>query len=192
MTSDQQEQERDVLSDPLPVTRRPSPASPCVVFSHGLDGEPWGAKIVAMAPVAERHGLRVESIDYRGMEPLARVARLLDAARALPQPLILVGSSLGAHVATAVSTQVSALGLFLLAPAFYMRGYEEYTPRPPACPIEIIHGWNDEIVPVANSIRYAQQYRARLHLLDSDHRLTANINDICELFDLFLRRVLPR
>jgi pimeloyl-ACP methyl ester carboxylesterase len=191
VTSDQQEKIGG-MSDRSPVTRHSSPASPCVVFSHGLDGEPWGAKIAAMAPIAERHGLRVESIDYRGMEPQVRVARLLDAARTLPQPLILVGSSLGAHVATAVSTQVSTLGLFLLAPAFYMRGYEEYTPQPPACPIEIIHGWNDEIVPVANSIRYAQQYRTRLHLLDSDHRLTANIDDICELFDLFLRRLLPR
>jgi predicted esterase len=164
----------------------------CVVFSHGLDGEPWGTKIAAMAPVAERHGLRVESIDYRGLDPAARIARLLSAAKTLPQPLLLVGSSLGAHVAASASTQVATCGMFLLAPAFFMPGYEEYTPVPARCPIEIVHGWNDTVVPPQNSIRFAQQYRATLHLIDSDHRLTANIDEICQLFELFLARILSR
>lgn len=163
---------------------------PCVIFSHGLDGEPWGAKIVAMAPVAQRHGLRVESIDYRGLDPLMRVDKLLAAARTLPSPFILVGSSLGGHVAGTASSQIATRGMFLLAPAFFMAGYEQYTPTPAACPIEIVHGWNDDVVPVANSIRFAQLYRARLHLFDADHRLTTCIDDICKLFDLFLARVL--
>ena len=161
-----------------------------VVFSHGQDGEPWGSKIVAMAEVARRHGLQVESVDYRGMaDPLARVAKLLAFCKALPGPLLLVGSSMGGHVATAVSTQVPTRGLFLLAPAFYMPGYEQYTPQPAAAAVAIVHGWNDDIVPPQNSIRFAQRYRATLHLLDSDHRLTANIEDVCKLFDLFLQRL---
>lgn len=168
----------------------PASARPCVIFSHGLDGEPWGAKIVAMAPVAQRRGLRVESIDYRGMEPLARVDKLLASAAALPAPFILVGSSLGGHVAATASTRIETLGMFLLAPAFFMAGYEQYTPTPAACPIEIVHGWNDDIVPVANSIRFAQLYRARLHVLDADHRLTTCLDEICKLFDLFLGRLL--
>jgi hypothetical protein len=50
-----------------------------IVFSHGKDGAPWGPKIVAMAEVARRHGLEVESVDYRGMDdPAARVAKALD------------------------------------------------------------------------------------------------------------------
>ncbi|HWK75933.1 MAG TPA: alpha/beta hydrolase [Povalibacter sp.] len=160
-----------------------------IVFSHGQDGEPWGSKIVAMAEVARRHGLQVESVDYRGMaDPLARVAKLLAFCKELPGSLLLVGSSMGGHVAAAVSTQVPMRGLFLLAPAFYMPGYEQYTPQAPSCPVEIVHGWNDDIVPAQNSIRFAQQYRATLHLLDSDHRLTASIGDICQLFDLFLQR----
>jgi len=161
-----------------------------VVFSHGQDGEPWGSKIVAMAEVARRHGLQVESVDYRGMaDPLARVAKLLAFCKELPGSLLLVGSSMGGHVAAAVATQVPTRGMFLLAPAFYMPGYEQYTPQAPACPVEIVHGWNDDIVPPQNSIRFARQYRATLHLLDSDHRLTASIGDICQLFDLFLQRV---
>ena len=171
------------------LLHRGNAASPCVVFSHGQDGEPWGAKIVAMAPIAQRRGLRVESIDYRGMQPLARVEKLLMTAQSLPHPLILVGSSLGAHVAASVSTQVPTRGMFLLAPAFYMKGFEQYTPVPAQCPVEIVHGWNDTVVPPDNALRFARQYRATIHLIDSDHRLSDSIGMICRLFDLFLERV---
>jgi surfactin synthase thioesterase subunit len=161
-----------------------------IIFSHGQDGDPWGTKIVAMAAVAKRHQLPVESIDYRGMpDPAARVAKLLEFCRSQPGPFILVGSSMGGHVAGAVSSQVNTRGMFLLAPAFYIPGYEQYTPVPPACRIEIVHGWNDDVVPVDNSIRFARQYKCALHVLDSDHRLTAQLEEICELFDLFLARI---
>ncbi|HEY6644713.1 alpha/beta hydrolase [Povalibacter sp.] len=162
---------------------------PLVVFSHGLDGEPWGTKIVALAKVAKTHGLPVESVDYRGMEAPVRVEKLLSVAKELAQPLILVGSSLGGHVAASVSQLVPTRGMFLMAPAFFMPGFEQYTPVPAACAIDIVHGWNDDVVPAQNSIRFAQQYRATLHLIDSDHRLTANLDEVCSLFDLFLRRL---
>jgi pimeloyl-ACP methyl ester carboxylesterase len=162
----------------------------CIVFSHGQDSEPWGTKITAMAQVARDHGLEVESVDYRGMaDPAVRVQRLLEVCRALPGKLLLVGSSLGGHVCTAVSTQVPTRGLFLLAPAFFMPGYERYTPAPAQCPVDIVHGWNDDVVPADNSIRYARQYKCTLHLLDSDHRLTANLAEVCDLLDRFLRRL---
>ena len=161
-----------------------------IVFSHGQDGEPWGSKIVAMAAVAKKHGLQVESIDYRGIaDPAMRVAKLLEFCRALSHEVLLVGSSLGGHVATAVSTQVPTGGLFLLAPAFYMPGYEEFTPLPPPCPVTIVHGWNDDVVPAANSVRYGSQFKCTLHLIDSDHRLTANLAEVCEYLDGFLRKV---
>lgn len=163
-----------------------------VVFSHGQDSEPWGAKIVAMAEVARRRGLAVESIDYRGIDdPVMRIAKLLAACKQLPGPLVLVGSSLGGHLAASVSTQVPMRGMFLLAPAFFMPGYEKYTPEPARCPISIVHGWNDDVVPVENSIRYARQYQVTLQVIDSDHRLTDSIVQVCEYFDLFLGR-LPR
>ena len=149
-----------------------------IVFSHGLEGDPWGAKIVAMAEVARAHGLGVESIDYRGMnDPAARVQRMLEACKSLPGKLVLVGSSLGAHVCMTAASQ-------------FMPGYEQYTPQPPAgCPVTIVHGWNDTVVPPENSVRYARQHRATLHLIDSDHRLTANIDEVCEFLDRFLRRL---
>ena len=74
-------------------------SAPYIVFSHGQDGEPWGAKIVAMAEVARAQGYAVESVDYRGMaDPAVRVRRLLEVCKELPGKLVLVGSSLGAHV----------------------------------------------------------------------------------------------
>lgn len=161
--------------------------APLIVFSHGQDGEPWGTKIVAMAEVARAMQYRVESVDYRGIaDPAQRVEKLLAFCKTQDVAPVLVGSSLGGHVATAVSQMAKARGLFLLAPAFYMPGYEQYTPAPAACPIAIVHGWRDDVVPIANSIRYAREHRATLHAIDSDHRMTADIGKITAYLQLFL------
>lgn len=160
-----------------------------VVFSHGQESGPWGSKITAMAAVASDRGWQVESIDYQGMpDPGERVDKLIAACDAFAAPLLLVGSSMGGHVATAAAAQVSAVGLFVLAPAYYMPGFESLTPVPPEIPIEIVHGWHDDVVPVENSIRFAKERSASLHLLDGDHRLTANIESINALLGLFLAR----
>jgi pimeloyl-ACP methyl ester carboxylesterase len=160
-----------------------------ILFSHGLEGSQWGTKIMAMAEVARRYQLQVDSIDYSKLETAARVQRLLEVCRQLSGEVILVGSSLGAHVATAVSSQVATRGLYLLAPAFFMPGFEQYTPEPAHCPVTIVHGWNDDVVPVDNSIRFARQHHCTLHVIDGDHRLHDNIDEVCELLDRFLRRL---
>jgi len=158
-----------------------------VVFSHGKESGPWGSKITAMAAVVRDLGVAVESVDYRGIEdPAARVAKLLDTASRLQGPLVLVGSSMGGHVAAAGAARAQARGLFLLAPAFYMPEYEAYTPQDVSCPTVIVHGWRDDIVPVENSIRWAREHRAGLHVLDSDHRLEDKIEEICRLLRSFL------
>jgi alpha/beta superfamily hydrolase len=162
-------------------------SEPLIIFSHGQDGEPWGAKIVAMAKTARDANYRVESVDYRGIaDPAKRVDKLLAHCAAQSSTPVLVGSSLGGHVATAASRQVNARGLFLLAPAFYMQGYEEHTPSPAACPITIVHGWRDDVVPIENSIRYAREHRATLHAIESDHRMSGNIGEITNYLKLFL------
>ncbi|MDH4107709.1 MAG: alpha/beta fold hydrolase [Gammaproteobacteria bacterium] len=160
---------------------------PTVVFSHGQESGPWGTKIRSMAECVRGLGCRAESIDYQGIaDPTARVAKLVDACDALEVPLVLVGSSMGGHVATAAAAEVGAAGLFVLAPAYYMPGYEDLTPPPPAIPIEIVHGWHDDVVPVENSIRYARACAATLHIVDGDHRLTANIGEINALLERFI------
>jgi pimeloyl-ACP methyl ester carboxylesterase len=158
-----------------------------VVFSHGKESGPWGSKISALAERATRRHWVVDSVDYRGIDdPHARVSRLLATDLGSPGVLILVGSSMGGHVAAAASKALGSAGLFLMAPAFYMPGFEAATPVPAAAPVTIVHGWNDEVVPVENSIRYARAYGATLHLLDTDHRMNDRIEEIGGQFELFL------
>jgi fermentation-respiration switch protein FrsA (DUF1100 family) len=58
------------------------------------------------------------------------------------------------------------------------------TPPAPDIPIVIVHGWRDDVVPVENSIRFARDCLATLHVVNGDHRLTANIDEI----NCYLRR----
>jgi len=161
-----------------------------VIFSHGQASGPWGSKICAMSEQARALGCATDSIDYQGMpDPTERVKKLIAEASGIEDQLILVGSSMGAHVATAAAETLGAAGLFVLAPAFFMEDYEEFTPEPPPMPMCIVHGWRDDIVPVENSIRFAQQCRASLHLIDGDHRLTANIDEINDYLVKFIARI---
>ncbi len=158
-----------------------------VVFSHGKESGPWGKKITAMAAVVRGLGYAVESVDYRGIDdPGARVQKLVAVASQLPSAPVLVGSSMGGHVAAAAAPQLHPRALFLLAPAFYMRGFEAYTPQDVACPTAIVHGWHDDIVPVENSVRWAREHECTLHVLNSDHRLEDRIDAICLLLRSFL------
>jgi pimeloyl-ACP methyl ester carboxylesterase len=158
-----------------------------VVFSHGKESGPWGSKITAMAAVVRDLEAAVESVDYRGLDdPADRVRKLVGIGAELRAPLVLVGSSMGGHVSAAAASRLQPRGVFLLAPAFYMPGYEEYTPQDVACPTAIVHGWHDVIVPVENSIRWAREHQAALHLLNSDHRLEDQIAAICVLLREFL------
>jgi predicted esterase len=164
---------------------------PAVYFSHGQESGPWGTKIRVMAETVRSLGCRAESIDYQGIaDPTERVARLITECRSVREPLILVGSSMGGHVATAAAAEVGAVGLFVLAPAYYMEGFEQLTPPAPGIPIVIVHGWRDDVVPVANSIRYAGDCLATLHVVNGDHRLTANLDQInCYLRQFVCERI---
>lgn len=158
-----------------------------VIFSHGQESGPWGTKIRAMADLVREMGCEADSIDYQGMaDPGDRVAKLIKEARGIDDKLVLVGSSMGGHVATAAADKLGAAALFVLAPAYYMEGYEQLTPPPPAMPIFIVHGWHDDVVPVENSIRFARECSASLYLLDGDHRLTDNIDAINRQLDAFI------
>ena len=158
-----------------------------VCFAHGQESGPWGTKIRSLADAARELGWSVESLDYQGMtDPQARVAKLRDYCRGQPGPIALAGSSMGGYVAAAVAAEVPVRGLFLLAPAFYVPGYEERVPPPPSCPATIIHGWRDDVVPWQSSVRFASRSCIRLVLVDGDHRLTANVDENACLFRQFL------
>ena len=134
-----------------------------VIFSHGQESGPWGTKIRRMAGLARGLGCEADSIDYQGIaDPTRRVEKLLQECADIEDRLILVGSSMGGHVAT---------------------------PVPPALPICIVHGWHDDIVPVENSIRFASSCGATLHVVDGDHRLTANIDEINYYLKRFIEQL---
>ena len=161
-----------------------------VIFSHGQESGPWGTKIRSMADRVKELGCCVESIDYQGIaDPTERVNKLVRECANIEDDLVLVGSSMGGHVATAAADTLGAVGLFVLAPAYYMEGYEGLTPVPPKMPIYIVHGWHDDIVPVENSIRFARDCSATLHVVDGDHRLTENIDEVTEYLDQFIGKI---
>ncbi len=159
-----------------------------VCFSHGQESGPWGTKIRAMADMARGEGWTVDSLDYQGIaDARVRADKLVEYCQQQSEPIVLAGSSMGGYVATAAASRVGARGLFLLAPALHMPGYEEYMPDPlPDCKTMIVHGWRDDIVPHEGSIRYGRDTGASVMLLDGDHRLTANIDVITWLFRRFL------
>ena len=158
-----------------------------ICFAHGKESGPWGTKIRALAEVARGLGWTAESLDYQGMDdPHARVDRLATYCRGHRQAMALAGSSMGGFVVAAVAAQLPVRGLFLMAPAFYVPDYESCVPPPPDCPVTIVHGWRDDVVSWESSVRYAAQSRARLTLVDGDHRLTANLPDLTRLFGMFL------
>lgn len=162
-----------------------------VIFSHGQESGPWGTKIRAMAELVREMGCSADSIDYQGIaDPTERVDKLLRECSDLEDTLILVGSSMGGYVATAAAERLGAAGLFVLAPAYFMESFETITPAAPNIPICIVHGWNDDIVPVENSIRFARNCSATLHLVDGDHRLTANVDEIKRYLEQFVSKLM--
>ncbi len=157
-----------------------------IIFSHGKDSEPWGTKIVALAEVARDLGWQCESVDYRGIETVeGRLEKLLAVSSALPAA-VHVGSSLGGFLAVAGSVPTQARGLFLMAPAFDLPGLPP-TPLCAKCPTTVVHGWNDDIVPVEIGIRFAKAQGATLHVVNDGHRLHESLPQIQFWLDRFLR-----
>lgn len=172
-----------------------------VVFSHGKESGPMGSKIRALMNVAVNLGAQAVSVDYSehpvgifhdqnaAEEAERRVKQLVSTDLPVHRQLVLVGSSMGGYVSTVASHDMSVAGLFLLAPAFYLPGYAIQELAPSTSNTLLVHGWRDDVVPVQNSIRFAQLHRCDLHLLDGDHRLNEVLPKIEVLFELFLKQL---
>ncbi len=163
---------------------------PLVVFSHGKETGPKGRKITCLSTIAEELGFRVMSLDYQDLpDPDARVKRLLETDLGDCSSLVLAGSSMGGYVAAVAAKSLRPSGLFLMAPAFYLPGYRVQRPRARARRTMVVAGWNDEVVPVDSSIRFARETRAELHLFDSDHVLSDILPEVGQLFRRLLYSV---
>lgn len=158
-----------------------------VVFSHGTDGTPFGTKIRALYEIAESEGYEVAAVDYRGIaNPDDRVQMLQEFCRDFSSHLVLVGSSMGGYVSLAAAPTLHAKGVFLMAPALYTPGIPALARGLPRCPIALVHGWRDEVIPCEHSMRFAREHGLALHLVESDHRLHSSIPFLQYLFQYFL------
>jgi pimeloyl-ACP methyl ester carboxylesterase len=157
-----------------------------VIYNHGKDSTPWGEKTLAFAKIAKHHGYDVESPDYRDeIDPDGRVKQLLAMDFSDYSKIVMIGSSMGAYVATVAAETLPVSGLFLLAPAFYLPDYQQQA----FLPLEhtwVFQGWQDEVVPPENAWKFCQQYRCRLLMLDADHRLMSQLPVLRDEFERFL------
>jgi predicted alpha/beta-hydrolase family hydrolase len=169
------------------------------ILCHGFESGPEATKVTALAEAAECLGWTHERPDFTDLDAKreisalgdvpARVRRLLLIARdaASTGPLVLAGSSLGAWIAGQVSLQVPVVGLFLMAPPMLLNA--EHPLAAAHVPTSIIHGWDDELIPAADVIDWAQSRRARLLMVDDNHRLSSHVAASADAFSALLSMV---
>ncbi len=166
-----------------------------VYFSHGKESGPWGSKIKRLADKALSLGFSVDSIDYSDShDPDVRVSKLAGILKHETQPYLLVGSSMGGYVSLVTAKQAPPKGVFLLAPALYIPDYQvqHYSDSiDTSIRIEVVHGWNDDVIPFEHSVRFAKERDCFLHLISGDHRLNSSIEEVDKLFTQFLNNYLP-
>ncbi len=166
------------------------------ILSHGFESGPDASKVTALAEAAERLGWSHERPDYTDLDARrdiselgdvpARLQRLLALAQAAAArgPLVLAGSSLGAYISGLASKQVPVAGLFLMAPPIRMGAAHPLDAA--HVPTSIVHGWDDELIPAAQVVAWADARRARLLLVDDSHRLSHHVEASAEAFAALL------
>jgi alpha/beta superfamily hydrolase len=148
-----------------------------IFFSHGKESGPRGFKIQRLSAAAKAAGYHTVSIDHRGItDPYERISKLLRFIENEDQDnIILAGSSMGAFVSIIASESINPAGLFLMAPAVNMEGYNYPEMNPKAKHIEVLHGWKDEIVPVENVYKFCSKHSLNLKILNDRHNLQDRI-----------------
>ncbi|MEI7036310.1 alpha/beta hydrolase [Fulvimonas yonginensis] len=164
-----------------------------ILLSHGADSSPDATKVSALAAVAEARGWRTHRLDYRKDDARGyagsvapRLARLRAAIGGCEAPPVLVGSSMGAFVSALASLEHPVAGLFLLAMPGAIPGSDNALDLRRDVPTLLIHGWRDELCPLAAIRAFAGHRRLPLLVLDDDHRLGASLPAIERQFALFL------
>lgn len=168
-----------------------------VIISHGLQSGPDATKATALARAAESLGWSCELPDYRDVDAggvlgdvPARIARLRALAERAPRPLVLAGSSMGAFISGHVSCEVPVLGLFLMAPPASLDIAPKHL-RAAVVPTTLVHGWDDELIPAMDVVRWAQRRGDRLVMVKDGHRLERHVAFCAEEFAHMLQRLVP-
>ncbi|MBL1273306.1 MAG: pimeloyl-ACP methyl ester carboxylesterase [Marinobacter maritimus] len=164
-----------------------------IFLSHGLESGPGSTKIQALKILAETFDkVQAHAIDHRSSkDPAVRLTQMqnaIEASGALPENIILAGSSMGGWVCAQTSAQMPVLGCFLLAPALAMPAYPQSSPRIQARHVQIIHGWDDDVVPPLPVLDLARQQALPALMLPDGHRLGDSLERVTEEFGMFLSR----
>ena len=164
-----------------------------IFLSHGMESGPDGTKIQALKTLAETFdNVQAHAIDHRSSkDPTVRLTQMLDAIEASgadPDNIILAGSSMGGWVCAQTSAQMPVLGCFLLAPALAMPAYPQSSPHIRAGHVQIIHGWDDDVVPPLPVMELARQQALPALMLPDGHRLGASLDRVISEFQAFLIR----
>lgn len=162
-----------------------------VFLSHGLESGPGSTKIQALKAVAEEfEGVYAEAVDHRSTkvpgQRLEQMAQAMSDAGADPHRTVLAGSSMGGWVCARTSELTPVLGCFMLAPALALPGYPESRPVVHARQTFLIHGWQDNVVPVMPVIELAGQQQIDTLILADGHRLENSVQRVADEFRTFL------
>jgi len=138
-----------------------------VQFAHGLEGSPHGRKARVLA---EHFDAFTPGLDTSDFEACVRLhGEVLQTRRCD----VLVGSSFGGAVAATLVARGQWTGpTLLLAPAVRRRGLALWL-DPPA-PLWIVHGEQDDVVPLEDSVALERANRkagARLIVVEDGHAL---------------------
>lgn len=141
--------------------------TPRVLFIHGSESSPQGAKARFLAERFELLAPEMDTGDFEGC-----VARQAEAIRRF-RPEVVVGSSFGGAVAVALLQRGLWQGpTLLLAPAVLHYGLAPELPA--GAPVWIAHGTRDDVVPIGESRALARSGapgQVRLFEVDDEHRL---------------------
>ena len=161
-----------------------------IIFAHGLEGSPNGSKIRAL----RNAGFDVVAPDFQGMNLAERVDLLEEICLeyASQQP-VLAGSSYGGLTAAIIAMRMPDIfrGLLLCAPALHLvePPVDENTVlvAPNGLKTVIIHGLEDDIVPISCSIEYASRSSNEIvafHQVNDGHRLAESHQEIIDAAQL--------
>jgi pimeloyl-ACP methyl ester carboxylesterase len=139
------------------------------IFIHGLESNNQGTKAVYFRE--KFPGMLTPNFPGPLDERMAKLRDILSGQ----SHLIMVGSSFGGLMASifAVENEPCVRRLILLAPAINLMEFTPYRERKILMPVHIYHGVQDEVIPIGDVERVANQVFPNLtfNAVDDDHYL---------------------
>ncbi len=162
-----------------------------VIFSHGKEGSPNGTKSQIIKAVTESLNHTYLSVDYSECTDVNdRIKMLKTILRKIERDVVLVGSSMGGYVSSVISNEIETEGLFLIAPALYIneREYSVKSFQSLSKNIWVRHGWEDDIIPVENSLKFSKQHKCKIVIEKDNHRMSETKLNLARDIKQFLKQ----